>query len=53
MAQQALLVRGHAVADLGIDLWGRALERVDVVELGRRYRVTDPVEKLDGRHNPD
>lgn len=48
VAQQASLVRRHAVTDLVADLRRRALERAEAVQLRDGCRVLNPIEQLFG-----
>lgn len=50
VTEQTGLVLRDTVADLGrrVDLWSRALERVQGVQLRGRNRVADPVDELAG-----
>jgi hypothetical protein len=46
MGQETRFVSWHTVADLGVHLRCRALERRNVVQLRGRYRVPNPVQEL-------
>lgn len=53
--EKAVLVLFDSVTDLlgRIDLWYRAVQRRKRVELGNRHGMTDPIEELLVRHDPD